>query len=54
MVSAQLKYTAWGWFWLTFIGASANPIRAVWRCRVCGDVVAETEDPEALKALRDR
>jgi hypothetical protein len=54
MVSAELKYSFWGWFWLTLVGASANPVRAVWRCRVCGDAVGETDDPALLKTLRDR
>jgi hypothetical protein len=51
MVSAECKYTGWGWFFTTFVGASAMPVRAIFRCRQCGEVVEETEDPEILKTL---
>ena len=51
MVSPKLEYTTWGWFWLTLVGASARPIKATWTCRVCGQAIDETEDPEILRSL---
>lgn len=51
MVSAECKYSGWGWFWVTLVGASATPVKAVFRCRRCREIIEETEDPEILKTL---
>jgi len=51
MVSAECKYTAWGWFWVTVIGASARPTKAIFRCRTCGEIVEETTDDAVLRTL---
>ena len=49
MVTAECKYTGWGWFWVALVGASANPVKVVYRCRRCRQVLEETTDPAVLK-----
>lgn len=48
MVSAEPRYDAKGWFWL-IMGATPDPVRVVFKCRRCDQVIDESDDPEELK-----
>lgn len=47
-VHPEPKYTLMGWF-LLLMGATPNPIHAVYRCARCHEVVGATRDPAVLK-----
>ena len=47
MVSGEGQYTFLGWAAMLF-GISAVPTRIDYRCRRCGKVFDQTEDPEKL------
>lgn len=51
MVSPKCSYSGWGWFWVTVMGVSKTPIKAVFRCRRCGEIIEETDDPVVLEKL---
>ena len=51
MVSPAPEYTAWGTFWVTWMGVSATPIRIRFRCRICKLVFDMTDDPEELRSF---
>ena len=48
MVSADCKYTMWGWFWVTFVGVTTRPIQVNYRCRVCGQTFDKSVDDADL------
>jgi hypothetical protein len=48
MVSADCKYTMWGWFWVTFVGVTTRPIKVDFRCRVCTQTFDSSVDPSDL------
>lgn len=48
MVSADCKYTMWGWFWVTFVGVTTRPIKVDFRCRVCSQTFDTSVDPDVL------
>ena len=50
MVSAIPTYTAWGQFWVAFMGVSANPIRIDFQCRSCKEKFDFTTDPKELRS----
>ena len=39
MVSPEYKYTITGWFWVTFVGVTTEPIKATYKCRRCKETV---------------
>lgn len=47
MVSAEGEYSFTGWLALMF-GISARPVRVVYRCRRCEEIVEATTDPDVL------
>lgn len=49
-ITAEPKYSAWGWF-LLLLGATPKPLRAVYRCKRCEQVLASTKDPTVLSRL---
>jgi hypothetical protein len=51
MVSPKCSYSGWGWFWVTVMGVSKTPVKAVFRCRKCGEIIEETDDPAVLEKL---
>ena len=51
MVSAQPEYSFWG-FLLVFTGATVTPRRVRFKCRDCGQIFAETDDPERCRRYR--
>ena len=49
MVSAEAKYSGWGWFWVTFVGVTSTPTRVDFRCRVCNETFDTEKDPAQLR-----
>jgi hypothetical protein len=48
-VSAEGKYSAWGWFCNLF-GITARPRQLLFRCRQCDQVFDMTEDTAILES----
>ena len=53
MVSAERRYSAWGWFLALFMNAGATPNKIEWMCRRCRTVLKTSTDPEILRSNRD-
>lgn len=47
-VHPEPKYSYFGWF-LLLLGATPNPLYAVYRCGRCNQALGATKDPEILK-----
>jgi len=50
-VDARLAYGPWGWLRL-FTGVSAQPRKAAFRCRDCGETFETTADRAILSEFR--
>ena len=48
MVSVKAKYSFWNMVWLLW-GASVTPKAISWVCRLCDDVIDQTDDPVRIK-----
>jgi hypothetical protein len=52
MVSAERRYTVWGWFLALFMNAGATPNKIEWRCRRCREIIDASSDPDVCNNNR--
>ncbi len=53
-VSANARYSAWGFIMGVFMGISGTLPKSIqFRCRKCGQVIEERTDPKSIMAYRE-